>query len=87
MLRSVIERGPRPMAIVPDCIISWMPNGSSALFARPPGGRQGSGRAPQRRQYVEGLGVPCIASVEQDATGGAFTLALSYAKAIGGSRA
>ncbi|WP_255946487.1 ketol-acid reductoisomerase [Streptomyces odontomachi] len=40
-----------------------------------------------RRQYEEGRGVPCIAAVEQDATGGAFPLALSYAKAIGGTRA
>ncbi|AXK34365.1 ketol-acid reductoisomerase [Streptomyces armeniacus] len=40
-----------------------------------------------RRQYEEGRGVPCIAAVEQDATGKAFALALSYAKAIGGTRA
>src|ERR687891_2429264 len=40
-----------------------------------------------RRQYEEGRGVPCIAAVEQDASGAAFALALSYAKAIGGTRA
>ncbi|MDJ0460817.1 ketol-acid reductoisomerase [Streptomyces sp. H27-C3] len=40
-----------------------------------------------RRQYEEGRGVPCIAAVEQDATGKAFALTLSYAKAIGGTRA
>ncbi|MET9435943.1 ketol-acid reductoisomerase [Streptomyces sp. NPDC006551] len=40
-----------------------------------------------RRQYEEGRGVPAIAAVEQDATGNAFALALSYAKAIGGTRA
>ena len=40
-----------------------------------------------RRQYVDGKGVPCLVAVEQDATGGAFALALSYAKAIGGTRA
>ncbi|WP_438485725.1 ketol-acid reductoisomerase [Streptomyces sp. S186] len=40
-----------------------------------------------RRQYEEGRGVPCIAAVEQDATGKAFELALSYAKGIGGTRA
>jgi ketol-acid reductoisomerase len=39
-----------------------------------------------RRQYEAGLGVPCILAVEQDATGGAFKLGLSYAKAIGGTR-
>ncbi|MBV8933746.1 MAG: ketol-acid reductoisomerase, partial [Kutzneria sp.] len=40
-----------------------------------------------RRQFVDGKGVPCLIAVEQDATGGAQDLALSYAKAIGGSRA
>nr|WP_202448740.1 ketol-acid reductoisomerase [Streptomyces sp. SID2999] len=40
-----------------------------------------------RRQYEEGRGVPCIVAVEQDASGNAFPLALSYAKAIGGTRA
>ncbi|WIV59821.1 ketol-acid reductoisomerase [Amycolatopsis nalaikhensis] len=40
-----------------------------------------------RRQFTAGKGVPCIAAVEQDATGKAFDLALSYAKAIGGTRA
>ena len=40
-----------------------------------------------RRQFTAGRGVPCIAAVEQDATGKAFDLALSYAKAIGGTRA
>jgi ketol-acid reductoisomerase len=40
-----------------------------------------------RRQFVDGKGVPCLVAVEQDATGGAFPLALSYAKAIGGTRA
>ncbi|MFF8314860.1 ketol-acid reductoisomerase [Streptomyces lydicus] len=40
-----------------------------------------------RRQYEEGRGVPAIAAVEQDASGNAFALALSYAKAIGGTRA
>jgi ketol-acid reductoisomerase len=40
-----------------------------------------------RRQYVAGLGVPCIVAVEQDATGGALALGLSYAKGIGATRA
>lgn len=40
-----------------------------------------------RRQYEEGRGVPCIAAVEQDFTGSAFALALSYAAGIGGTRA
>lgn len=40
-----------------------------------------------RRQYEEGRGVPCIAAVEQDYSGSAFALALSYAAGIGGTRA
>ncbi|WP_375485608.1 ketol-acid reductoisomerase [uncultured Jatrophihabitans sp.] len=40
-----------------------------------------------RRQYVDGKGVPVLVAVEQDATGHALELALSYAKAIGGTRA
>ncbi len=40
-----------------------------------------------RRTYVEGGGVPALIAVEQDATGGAKTLALAYADAIGGARA
>jgi ketol-acid reductoisomerase len=40
-----------------------------------------------RRQFVDGKGVPVLVAVEQDASGGALALALSYAKAIGGARA
>jgi ketol-acid reductoisomerase len=40
-----------------------------------------------RRQFVDGKGVPCLIAVEQDASGTADALALSYAKGIGGSRA
>jgi ketol-acid reductoisomerase len=40
-----------------------------------------------RREFVDGKGVPDLIAVEQDATGGAEALALSYAAAIGGARA
>lgn len=40
-----------------------------------------------RREFLDGRGVPVIVAVEQDASGGAWELALSYAKAIGGLRA
>ena len=40
-----------------------------------------------RRTYTEGGGVPALIAVSQDATGNAKALALSYADAIGGSRA
>ncbi|MBW1604464.1 ketol-acid reductoisomerase [Streptomyces sp. JJ66] len=62
-------------------------------FIQPPAGVDVCMVAPKgpghlvRRQFEEGRGVPCIAAVEQDATGKAFELALSYAKGIGGTRA
>jgi len=40
-----------------------------------------------RREYAAGRGVPAIVAVEQDATGNAWPLVLSYAKAIGSLRA
>ena len=40
-----------------------------------------------RRTYTEGGGVPSLVAVEQDATGKARQLALSYAHAIGATRA
>ncbi len=40
-----------------------------------------------RREYISGKGVPNLIAVEQDATGKAFDLALSYSRAIGGTRA
>ncbi|MCW4384948.1 ketol-acid reductoisomerase [Salinibacterium sp. SYSU T00001] len=40
-----------------------------------------------RREFVAGRGIPDIIAVENDASGQAWDLALSYAKAIGGTRA
>jgi ketol-acid reductoisomerase len=40
-----------------------------------------------RREFADGRGVPVLVAVEKDATGGAWPLTLSYAKAIGGLRA
>ena len=40
-----------------------------------------------RREFVAGRGIPDIIAVEQDASGTAWDLAKSYAKAIGGTRA
>ena len=39
-----------------------------------------------RSEYQKGAGVPCLIAVDQDATGNAHDLALSYACAIGGGR-
>jgi len=40
-----------------------------------------------RREYISGKGVPNLFAIEQDATGHAQALALSYSRAIGGTRA
>ena len=40
-----------------------------------------------RREFEAGRGVPVLVCVEQDASGSAWPLVLSYAKAIGGTRA
>ncbi len=39
-----------------------------------------------RRQYTEGSGVPDLACVQQDATGDAWDIALSYCWGVGGAR-
>jgi ketol-acid reductoisomerase len=62
-------------------------------YIKPPGNVDVAMVAPKgpghlvRRQFVDGKGVPVLVAVEQDASGQAFELALSYAKAIGGTRA
>jgi ketol-acid reductoisomerase len=62
-------------------------------FVKPPAGVDVCMVAPKgpghlvRRQFSEGRGVPVLVAVEQDATGKAWDLALSYAKGIGGTRA
>ncbi|GAB6897567.1 ketol-acid reductoisomerase [Kineosporia succinea] len=62
-------------------------------YIKPPAGVDVCMVAPKgpghlvRREYVDGRGVPVIVAVEVDATGKAWDLALSYAKAIGGLRA
>src|SRR5208282_4576305 len=40
-----------------------------------------------REVFVEGAGTPSLLAIEQDATGQAKALALSYAKALGSTRA
>jgi ketol-acid reductoisomerase len=62
-------------------------------YIKPPGGVDVAMVAPKgpghlvRREYVDGRGVPVLLAVEQDATGTAWSLAKSYAKALGGLRA
>src|SRR5205085_2084767 len=40
-----------------------------------------------RSEYLRGGGVPCLVAVEQNPSGNALEIALSYASAIGGGRA
>ena len=40
-----------------------------------------------RSEYVRGAGVPCLVAVDQNASGNALEIALSYSSAIGGGRA
>jgi ketol-acid reductoisomerase len=40
-----------------------------------------------RSEYLRGNGVPCLVAIEQNPSGNALELALSYASAIGGGRA
>ncbi len=62
-------------------------------YVKPPAGVDVAMVAPKgpghlvRREFSQGRGVPVLVAVEQDATGKAWDLALSYAKAIGGLRA
>jgi ketol-acid reductoisomerase len=62
-------------------------------YIKPPAGVDVCMVAPKgpghlvRREFNAGRGVPVIVAVEQDATGGAWPLALAYAKGIGGLRA
>ncbi|HWD05683.1 MAG TPA: ketol-acid reductoisomerase [Amycolatopsis sp.] len=74
---------------------SFLGHGSNIRYdlIKPPGNVDVAMVAPKgpghlvRRQFVDGKGVPCLIAVEQDASGNAQALALSYAAAIGGARA
>ena len=62
-------------------------------YVKPPEGVDVAMVAPKgpghlvRRQYEEGHGTPVLVAVAQDASGKAWELAKSYARAIGGTRA
>jgi ketol-acid reductoisomerase len=76
-----------------DCLL--FAHGFNIRFGQivPPAGVDVAMIAPKgpghlvRRTYTEGGGVPSLVAVAQDATGGAHALALSYAHAIGATRA
>jgi ketol-acid reductoisomerase len=62
-------------------------------YIKPPAGVDVAMVAPKgpghlvRREFENGKGVPCLVAVEQDASGKAWDLTLSYAKGVGGTRA
>jgi ketol-acid reductoisomerase len=91
--RSVFAEAIEPNLVEGDALFFGHGLNIRYGFIKPPAGVDVCMVAPKgpghlvRRQYEEGRGVPCIAAVEQDASGNAFALALSYAKGIGGTRA
>jgi ketol-acid reductoisomerase len=93
MHREVFERDIRP-ALAPGKMIMTA-HGFSLHYAQivPPADVDVAMVAPKspghmvRRLYVEGVGVPALWAVYQDATGHAQELTLSYARAIGCTRA
>jgi ketol-acid reductoisomerase len=91
--REVFERDIRP-ALAPGKMVMTA-HGFSLHYAQivPPANVDVAMIAPKspghmlRRLYVEGAGVPALWAVHQDATGHAQELTLSYARAIGCTRA
>ena len=80
------------LGTAPHCSSGTASTSGSATSPRRPGSDvvmvapKGPGHLV-RREFVDGRGVPVLLAVEQDPSGGAFELAKSYAKAIGGLRA
>ena len=90
-------------AVYEESIAPHLPGGDAVLFAHgfnirfglinPAEGIDVAMVAPKgpghllRRTYEEGGGIPCLIAVGADASGKARDLALSYASAIGGTRA
>ena len=86
-----------------DVLAPHMKQGACLLFAHGFNVRFGYIQAPEgvdvalvapkgpghvvRREFEAGRGVPALIAVEKDASGQAHALALSYAKAVGGTRA
>ena len=99
----VLAPDPAQRKLYADAVEPNLQDGDALLFShgfnirydlvKPPAGIDVTMVAPKgpghlvRREYMEGRGVPVLVAVEQDASGEAWPLALSYAKAIGGLRA
>ena len=99
----VLAPDPVQRSLYKDAIEPNLVDGDALLFGhgfnirfgyiKPPAGVDVCMVAPKgpghlvRREFSEGRGVPVLVAVEQDASGKAWELTLSYAKAIGGTRA
>jgi ketol-acid reductoisomerase len=99
----ILAPDPKQQALYTESVEPHLSEGKALFFGHgfnirfgyitPPAGVDVAMVAPKgpghlvRREYNDGRGVPVIVAVEQDATGAAWPLALSYAKAIGGLRA
>jgi len=99
----VLAPDPAQRALYAEAIAPNLNDGDALMFGhgfnirfgliKPPAGVDVAMVAPKgpghlvRREYSAGRGVPVLVAVEQDATGKALDLALSYAKGIGGTRA
>jgi len=99
----VLAPDPAQRAVYAEAIAPNLVDGDALFFGhglnirygliQPPAGIDVCMVAPKgpghlvRRQFTEGKGVPVLVAVEQDASGRAWDLALSYAKGIGGTRA
>jgi len=102
-LVMVLAPDPRQRALYAEAIEPNLVDGDALFFGhglniryglvKPPAGVDVCMVAPKgpghlvRRQFVDGRGVPVLVAVEQDASGSAWDLVKSYAKAIGGTRA
>ncbi len=102
-LVMVLAPDPAQRALYAEAIEPNLVDGDALFFSHgfnirfgyvaPPGGVDVCMVAPKgpghlvRREFSQGRGVPVLVAVEQDASGSAWDLALSYAKAIGGLRA
>ena len=91
--RALFEQAVEPNLVAGDALVFG--HGFAVRFGlvRPPADVDVALVAPlgtpaeQRLEYEHGRGAPVLVAVEQDASGRAWALALSYAKAIGGTRA
>jgi ketol-acid reductoisomerase len=102
-LVMVLVPDPVQRHVYADAVAPNLVDGNAVFFGhglniryglvKPPAGVDVAMVAPKgpghlvRRQFSEGRGVPVLVAVEQDATGKAWELALSYAKGIGGTKA